>query len=107
MSSLQVHLVDATERLDAASVTEFKEITREIIKKEDTLVIIDFSHTKFIDSAGLGALVSVLKSASQQSNVKVALVSLSPQINQIFELTKLYRLFDIYANVDEAEETLA
>lgn len=107
MSSIQVHILDATERLDAASVSEFKEDAKEIIQQEDSLVIVDFAHTKFIDSAGLGALVSILKSASQQSNVKVALVALSPQINQIFELTKLYRLFDIYANVDEAEDALA
>jgi len=106
MGSMQVHIVDATERLDAASVTDFKEMAKNIIKHEDSLVIIDFFHTKFIDSAGLGALVSILKSASQHSNVKVALVSLSPQISQIFELTKLYRLFDIYANIDEAEDAL-
>ena len=107
MGSVQIHIVDATERLDAASVTEFKVTSKANIDKDDALVIVDFTHTKFIDSAGLGALVSILKSASQHENVKVALVALSPQINQIFELTKLYRLFDIYANVDEAEAALA
>lgn len=107
MGSMQVHIVDATERLDAASVSGFKEKVKGIIKSEDTLVIVDFSATKFIDSAGLGALVSILKMASQQSNVKIALVALSPQINQVFELTKLYRLFDIFENVAKAKEALA
>lgn len=107
MGSIEVYIVDATERLDAASVGEFKKITKEFINNEDSLVIIDFSKTRFIDSAGLGALVSILKTASQRENVKIALVSLSPQISQVFELTKLYRLFDIFANVTEAEETLA
>ncbi len=104
---MQVHIIDATDRLDAASVSSFKITTKGIIEKDNSLVIIDFSDTKFIDSAGLGALVSILKISSQQSNVKIALAALSPQIYQIFELTKLCRLFDIFTNIDDAKDTLA
>ena len=103
---LTVNVLDATERLDAASVVSFKERAKAIIGKDMVILIVDFSYTKFIDSAGLGALVSVLKSASQQDNVKIALTSLAPQINQIFELTKLCRLFDIFDSVDEAKKEL-
>ncbi len=106
MSKFEIYKVDATERLDAASVKDFKESVKKIIENENSIVLVDFCTTKFIDSAGLGALVSVLKSAAQQECVKIALISLSPQINQIFELTKLCRLFDIFANEEEAKQTL-
>ena len=91
------------ERLDAENVDNFKALTKQIIEDPElTGIIIDFSQTKFIDSIGLGALVSVLKTTAQLS-IKIALCKLSPQVRQIFELTRLYRLFDIFEKTEEAE----
>lgn len=104
--SMQLFIIDASERLDAASVNEFKQETHPHLEGSDALLVINFENTKFIDSAGLGTLVSILKLASQQSNVKLALIALSPQINQIFELTKLYRLFEIFETLEDAKEAL-
>ena len=92
------------ERLDAENVDNFKALTKQIIDNPTvTGIIIDFSETKFIDSIGLGALVSVLKTTTQL-NIKIALCNLTPQVRQIFELTRLYRLFDIFDKTEEAEE---
>jgi anti-sigma B factor antagonist len=91
------------ERLDAENVDNFKTLTKQIMEDPELSgIVIDFSQTKFIDSIGLGALVSVLKS-STQLNIKIALCKLSPQVRQIFELTRLYRLFDIFEEGEEAE----
>ena len=92
------------ERLDAENVDDFKALTKQIIENPAvTGIIINFSGTQFIDSIGLGALVSVLKSTAQL-NIKLALCNLSPQVRQIFELTRLYRLFEIFNEADEAED---
>jgi anti-sigma B factor antagonist len=90
-------------RLDASNVTRFKAEALSALKEQKKGIIIDFSGTTFLDSAGLGSLVSILKTASQEKDKKIALASLSRQVRQIFELTKLYRLFDIYDSVDEAK----
>ena len=92
------------ERLDAENVDDFKALAKQIIENPSvTGIIINFSETQFIDSIGLGALVSVLKSTAQL-NIKLALCDLSPQVRQIFELTRLYRLFEIFETPEEAED---
>jgi anti-sigma B factor antagonist len=100
------NIIKVSKRLDASNVVEFKTDAMGALKKDPKGIIIDFCDTTFLDSAGLGALVSILKTASQANNKKIALASLSKQVRQIFELTKLYRLFDIYDSVEEAESNI-
>ena len=96
-------VLKVSKRLDASNSAEFKTEAVSILNGTSVrYLVIDFSETGFLDSAGLGALVSILKSVSQSKEKRLALASLSPHVRQIFELTKLYRLFEIYNNVDEA-----
>ncbi len=106
MSSEKVQIVKVAKRLDASNVTEFKQAALKSLEPENAKLVLNFSETSFLDSAGLGALVSILKSTSQDRNKKLALASLSVQVRQIFELTKLYRLFDIYNSTEEAKSEL-
>lgn len=93
------------ERLDSNNADVFKKEAVEVLNSPADRLILDFSGTKFVDSIGLGALVSILKQSAQKQK-KVVLASLSTQVRQIFELTRLYRLFEIYDTVDEAKEAL-
>ena len=103
MNNCQV--IKLEERLDAENVDDFKRKTGKVINLEGPVVILDFSDTKFIDSIGLGSLVSILKQTAQNQK-SVVLSSLSPHVRQIFELTKLYRLFDIFESVDDAKKSI-
>jgi len=93
------------ERLDSGNVDYLKRKASELISSGVPGIIIDFSETKFIDSIGLGALVSILKQTTQ-NDIKIVLCALSPQVRQIFELTRLYRLFDIFDTLEDAKESL-
>lgn len=93
------------ERLDSTNADVFKKEAVAVLDSRFSGLIIDFSGTKFVDSIGLGALVSILKQAALKQK-KVVLASLSPQVRQIFELTRLYRLFEIFATLDEATAAL-
>jgi len=100
-------ILKVSKRLDASSVGEFKVAAVSLISSPDMRgLVLDFSETAFLDSAGLGALVSILKNVSQSGGKRLALASLSPHVRQIFELTKLYRLFEIYNNAEEAATEL-
>ena len=99
------NILTIEERLDSGNSDNLKVAASELINNGTDSIIIDFSNTKFIDSMGLGSLVSILKQTTQK-NIKIALCSLSPQVRQIFELTRLYRLFDIYESTEEAEKEL-
>ena len=63
--------------------------------------MVDLKEVRFIDSSGLGALVSGFKNASSRQ-AELKLSSLQSQVKSMFELTRLHRVFDIYQTVDEA-----
>jgi anti-sigma B factor antagonist len=69
------------------------------------VLIIDFSGVPFMDSAGLGALVSVHLS-SQKINRKLVLAALNSQVNALLDMTHLTQLFRIYPAVHDAEVAL-
>jgi anti-sigma B factor antagonist len=55
---------------------------------------IDLSETRFIDSCGLGALVALHKTACGHKGV-VRLLNPLPPVQQILELTRMHRIFEI------------
>ena len=91
------------ERLDAHNSTELKEKIHELFEGLKKNILVDLTDVRFIDSSGLGALVSGFKNASShQGSLKLS--SLQPQVKSMFELTRLHRVFEIFANSAEALE---
>lgn len=105
MDMEKVMVIAVPERLDSAAVPDLKSESQQVLV-EAQAVIIDLAATVFIDSAGLGSLVSLLKSCTQK-NIRLALAGLTPQVRQIFELTRLYKLFDIFDSVTKARTGLS
>lgn len=66
-------------------------------------LIVDFSGVPFIDSAALGALVSVCISA-QKANRKLALAALNPQVKALLEMTRVSQFFAAYPTIQDAEK---
>lgn len=64
-------------------------------------IVVDLSSSDFVDSSFLGALVAGLKKATMKSG-DLKIVGLQPPVRSMFELTRLYRIFDIFDNQDEA-----
>ena len=63
--------------------------------------VIDFSHTGYIDSSGLGVLVSLSKKIREQGG-ELRLAGLNDDLQTLFELTKLDTLFAITKTPAEA-----
>ncbi|TVP61149.1 MAG: anti-sigma factor antagonist [Nodularia sp. (in: Bacteria)] len=79
------------------------ELRREITNLTSTgadIVLIDLKNVNFIDSSGLGALVSSMQ-AVKQANGKLFVCSVSSQVKMIFELTKMDRILHIFETRDE------
>jgi anti-sigma B factor antagonist len=92
------------ERFDAHNSEELKSEVNRIFESGTKHLLIDLKEVRFIDSSGLGVLVSGYKNAStRQGSIK--LCSLQSQVKSMFELTRLHRVFDIYPAVDEALES--
>jgi anti-sigma B factor antagonist len=92
------------ERLDAHNSDELKVEMIRLFESGTKDLLVDLKEVRFIDSSGLGVLVSGFKNAStHQGSIKLS--CLQTQVKSMFELTRLHRVFDIYQTVDEALES--
>lgn len=64
-------------------------------------IIVDLSTCEYIDSTFLGVLVTSLKKATKYGG-DVRLVGLTPQVLAMFELTRMYRVFQTYSDIQKA-----
>lgn len=81
---------------DNIKVLEFRDDLIESLDKEDVeTVLIDFEGITFMDSAGLGSLVLLLKTVRSHS-ATMYLCNVNPQIQMLFELTNMDRVFEIF-----------
>jgi anti-sigma B factor antagonist len=89
------------ERLDAHNSAELKIEFQKLFEAGSKDLLVDLKDVRFIDSSGLGALVSGFKNATS-SHGTLRLASLQPQVKSMFELTRLHRVFEIYLTVADA-----
>lgn len=64
------------------------------------LVVLVLQGVTFVDSTGLGCLVSILKALP--SGGRVRLVGVQPAVKILFDLTRLERIFPMFPTVEEA-----
>ena len=69
-----------------------KEQVLDRLERGDREFIVDFSKTDYIDSSGLGVLVTLSKKIREQGGQR-SLASLSDDLRTLFKLTKLDTLF--------------
>lgn len=94
-------VIDVTGDLDARSAGDLKLTLNEKIEAGNIWVLVNLSEVPYMDSAGLGVLVSGLKNTNRQ-NGDLRLWGLQPDVRNIFELTRLNKVFQIYDNEEAA-----
>ncbi len=88
----------ATGKLSLETVNEFIQKVR---AETASYVVLDLSGVSFLDSAGVGALVSLFVSRRNQGKV-FALAALSPQSTAVVTVAGLQNLLPVYKTVEEA-----
>jgi anti-sigma B factor antagonist len=97
----EVTILKCSGNLDADNIALFKKAAYDILDKGRVKFVLDASSVEFVDSMGLGVLISMLRRVKQKDgDIKIA--SLTPDVKTIFEITKLYRLFDLCDSPQEA-----
>ncbi|MGP3696864.1 STAS domain-containing protein [Rhodobacter sp. NSM] len=95
---LVVHVQE--ERIDAAAAIQFKDRMREVVVTPAPRVLLDLSKVTFLDSSGLGAVVSVMKLLGPERRLELA--ALAPVVQKVFRLTRMDRVFTIHEQVSDA-----
>jgi anti-sigma B factor antagonist len=98
-----VTLVEVEGQLIVGNRQELKQQVLEQLEGGDLKFIIDFANTGYIDSSGLGVLVSLSKKIREQGG-ELRLSSLNEDLRTLFELTKLDTLFQIADDKRQALE---
>src|SRR5215510_11422763 len=92
--------VIAVEEIDAGNSGELKRDITPILQA-NMKIVIDLERVRFVDSSGLGAILSCLRYLEGQGG-HLKLCSLSKQVRTSFELVRMHRVFDILGSRDEA-----
>ena len=80
---------------------ELKELVQAALDQGERRLLIDFSRSGYIDSSGLGALVSISKKI-REAGGELRLSGLNEDLRSLFELTKLDTLFAIAETPQQA-----
>ncbi len=100
-----ITVVDVEGQLIVGNRQEWKQKVLEELESGERKFVIDFTNTGYIDSSGLGVLVSLSKKIREQGG-ELRLAALNEDLRTLFELTKLDTLFKIADTRAQALEGL-
>ncbi len=88
-------------KIDIDSSPELKAKVAELIEENNKNIFIDFSGISFMNSSGLGALISIVKDV-RAKDASLTIINPTTFIKSLFKLTQLDKIFTIYDSVEEA-----
>lgn len=92
-------------RIDASSASDFKGKMIDWITGGSNRIVLDLSEVDFIDSSGLGAIVSSLKAIGNQGDLIIC--GIGETVLSLFRLTRMDRVFQIVSSPEEAVKALS
>jgi len=101
-----VQVVEFCDRkiLDELAISETGDQLRAVVQSEPGIrVLLNFAHVEHLSSAALGMLITLEKLVKENEG-QLKLSEINSQIYEVFKITRLNKLFDIY---DTAEKALA
>jgi len=96
-----IAIIHLSGRFDSTVTDRFKEFFQQLCEKGLDKFVIDMTDVSYIDSGGLGSIVTSLRKIRlAKGDIKVA--SLSDKVRSIFQLTRFHRIIEIFDNSESA-----
>ena len=90
-----VTVVDLSGRITLGEGSvQLRDAIRELISKGQTKILLNLADVNYIDSSGLGELVSAYTTAKNQGG-ELKLLNLTKKVHDLLQITKLYTVFDV------------
>lgn len=96
----KVAVLELPLRVDSETALDFEKQLQSLVNEESS-ILCDFSRNTYISSMGLRILLSGYKTM-KKSGRTLALCSLSPYVQEVFDISGFSRLFQIYISESEA-----
>jgi anti-sigma B factor antagonist len=87
--------------LGGPEANEYSDTIKKFLSEGKKNIVIDLGEVKFMNSSGLGMLISGLTTVNKE-NGKLKLANVEEKIHSLLVITKLVTIFESYASVDEA-----
>ena len=94
-------IIRLDEMFDAVAAPQFKKQVSELVSDKHVKFVIDMEKCKLMDSSGCGALVACLRIVEKSSG-DIRIARPSPQARDLFELTRLHRIFEMFEDLESA-----
>ena len=93
--------------LEEQDIQALQESIMSVVEQTEGIrLILDFCNVQFLSSAVLGLLIRVSKKVYEHDG-QLKLCNIRPKIYEIFKITRLTKIFDIYPDVSSAAESLS
>ena len=97
----KVVVIEIPERLTTETADDLKLLFKELIAGEQYRIVLDLSNTRYMDSSGLGAIVSKI-SVLRSNSGDIKLACAQQYILDLLELTHINQILRTYDSVDLA-----
>jgi anti-sigma B factor antagonist len=81
--------------LTAMNSALFRDEVTSNLNESLSVIEVNLSQTRFMDSSGLGALFALYRATVQRDGMVLRLLNPVPEIEQLLELTQMQQLFEI------------
>lgn len=88
-------------RLDLANGNKLKDEIKIILKDGKTAIHLCMKDLEFVNSSGLGAMVSIMKEIRLQRG-RLTLSDMADYVREVFDITQLSHIFEIFPTEEEA-----
>jgi len=102
-----ITVIDAVGRITLGEgSSSFRDTVRKLVAAGDKKIILNLADVTYIDSSGIGELVSAFTTVANQSG-QLKLLNLTERIKGLLQITKLYTVFEVYDNEATAVRSFA
>jgi len=98
--NMSVTVLELSGILDGIRGNELRREVSNLMDKGTNILLLDLKDVKFIDSSGLGALVSAMQIV-RKTDGQLFICSINDQVKMLFQLTKMDRIFQTFVDREE------
>ena len=104
--SNDVTLVVLRGEIGTETVNQFKDKIDQIVADGKNKLVMDFQEVNYLNSMGLGVVAATLKKVKKNKG-DLKLINLSPAVQELFELTRLTKVFEIFDSEEDAVKSFS
>jgi anti-sigma B factor antagonist len=91
-----VTVIDAAGRITLGEgASAFRDTVRDLTAKGDKKILLNLSDVSYIDSSGIGEMVSGFTTVTNHEG-QLKLLGLSKRVKDLLQITKLYTVFEVF-----------